>query len=119
MEKCRLTSMQLQCALIKLIECHIITRSDVPEKLPTQYATLAPEGVRLAELQPTVGVVSTIVALGDDVEVISPFEFLAQCLWAKQDVSGNDYRSSFQIVAISGTDRPELKKLIRIVPVGW
>jgi hypothetical protein len=152
MDKYCVTSRQLQRALMKLLELKAITLREVPERLPTQYATVAQENIRdlrrhpldfplpvydanypqvvgsmydvslegagLTGLATRVGDISTIVALGDDIGAVGPFEFLGQCRWIERDDSRGSHRAGFQILSISPADREELHRLVHITALG-
>ncbi|MFH1115653.1 MAG: PilZ domain-containing protein [Pseudomonadota bacterium] len=72
-------------------------------------------GARLWGVQAHVGEALTIVALGDTLSDIAPFEFQATCIWTDgRDDEGTGV-GGFEITAISDESLEELRKLVRSI----
>ncbi len=72
-------------------------------------------GARLTGIHAQIGEALTIVALGDALSDIAPFEFQAQCIWIGEPEDQGAGVSGFEVTAISDESLGELRKLIRSV----
>lgn len=75
-------------------------------------------GARLSGVRAEVGEALTLVALGDTMSDIAPFEFRARCKWISDNEDKTDGVSGFEITEISDESLSELRKLIHSIDLG-
>ncbi len=75
-------------------------------------------GARLSGVRAEVGEALTLVALGDTMSDIAPFEFQARCKWISDNEDETDGVSGFEITEISDESLNELRKLIHSIDLG-
>ncbi|MDQ7785267.1 MAG: hypothetical protein RDU20_20445 [Desulfomonilaceae bacterium] len=75
-------------------------------------------GARLSGVRAEVGQSLTLVALGDTLGDIAPFEFRALCKWNDHGVYDGDGVGGFEITEISDESLGELRKLIQSIDLG-
>ena len=75
-------------------------------------------GARLSGVRAEVGEALTLVALGDTLGDIAPFEFRALCRWIGQGEEESQEVSGFEITEISDENLGELRKLIQSIDLG-
>jgi hypothetical protein len=73
------------------------------------------EGVGVVGIEATVYEIKTFVVLGDPFGEVGPFEFEAECRWAKPNDGDRRNVSGYRIVDISEADLGQLRKLIHLI----
>ncbi len=73
------------------------------------------EGVGVVGIEASVYEVKTFVVLGDPFGEVGPFEFQAECRWAKTNDGFQGNVSGYRIVDISEDDLRLLRKLIHLI----
>lgn len=73
------------------------------------------EGVGVDGIEALVYEIKTFVVLGDPFGEVGPFEFQAECRWAKASDGDRRNVSGYRIVDISEADLGQLRKLIHLI----
>jgi hypothetical protein len=73
------------------------------------------EGIGVLGIHSTVYEIKTFVVLGDPFGEVGPFEFDAECRWAKDLGGGVGHAAGFKIARIQKQDRALLGKLIELI----
>jgi uncharacterized protein (DUF433 family) len=78
-----------------------------------QVRDISENGIGIIGIRPQVGEMKSLVVTGDELGEIAPFEFDAQCRWARQPEPGGWIRAGFKITRMGANDLSRLREFIQ------
>jgi len=75
-----------------------------------QVRDISENGIGIIGIRAQVGEMKSLVVTGDELGEIAPFEFDAQCRWARQPEPGGWIRAGFQITRMGAHDLSRLRE---------
>ncbi len=77
------------------------------------------KGLAVKGLEAGVGELKTLAILGDELDIVDPFQLRAECRWVESEGSEGQTVAGFQVIAISDRDLQSLQQFVDFLDLGW